>query len=45
MCLALKNGFIVPIGEILQMVRRVKINHLEKDPVMKPYLKVINLLL
>lgn len=39
-CLALKNGFSVPTGEILQLVRRATANNFDKDPMMKPYFKV-----
>lgn len=39
-CLALKNGFSVPTGEILQLIRRATASSFDKDPSMKPYYKV-----
>lgn len=40
-CLALKNGFQVATGEILQLIRRATASQFDKDPSMRPYYKVI----
>lgn len=40
LCLALKNGFAVPTGEILQLLRGAAASSFDKDPSMRPYYKV-----
>eukprot|EP01033_Poteriospumella_lacustris_P012069 gene12069-8623_t len=39
--LALKNGFSVPTGEILQLIRRATASQFDQDAQMKPYYKVL----
>lgn len=39
--LALKNGFAVPTGEVLQLLRRATASHFDVDPGIKPYYKIL----
>jgi hypothetical protein len=39
-CLALKNGFHVPAGEIMQLYRKASAIKLNNDPSLKSYFKV-----
>jgi hypothetical protein len=39
-CLALKNGFHVAPGEIMQLYRRANAIKLNQDPALKSYFKV-----